>query len=254
MLRAITLGDSVTTEEQHRTYRLRRRYFRIGIISTSVFTVMWGSTIAFLLNAPEAELKARAAAFVLPTAIFGFLISVGLSLCVTSIRYRLQVSEKSIRHVGVFRTMTIHLDDVREVRWRLFPQFGSCVITSHDHRVVVEFANFLADERTELVNYFRENVGVEYQTDWDLFRDRFFEVSLKRKQQQEVVNRLVELAFGASAIGFAVVWYSGLGIQYLVISAVNLGAAIYLNRKRATSAAMSALQPIRSEPVGDRNA
>ena len=230
--------DTAIMHEEHlRTFRMCSDYRNIGIVCTLLFAIIWIATVCAGVMAPEDELKRRIAAFVMPLIVFGFFICLGLWLCVAYFRYRLLLDSRMIRHVGIFATTEIRLSDIRSVRWRLFPQFGSCVITSYDSRIVVEFANFSVDERTELVHYLRENSAVDLQADWDSFRERFLQTSPDKERQKKIVQYLIRFVLWCSAVAFAVAWCAGMGAQYLVIAMVNVFAAIVLGRKQAETEA-----------------
>jgi hypothetical protein len=232
-----SLLNSAMCEECDHTYRLRPYFRNIGIVCTSIFLFTWvGSVLAAYFNIDGSFAKpALAIAFFsigcgVPTLL-------GIWLIVAYVKYRLLVDHNTICHVGVLQTKRISLDTVQELNWRIIPQGGSCVLTSIATNIKIEFNNFTMVERACLINYLHQRVSGDRQTNWTSFHDRFLVSSPERARQQQSAKRILILFMFGFAAAIAALWLSGRGVQYLVISVVNIlvGAwAVFRDRRART--------------------
>jgi hypothetical protein len=226
-------------EESDHTYRLRPYFRNIGIVGTSFFLCAWGgSVLAAYFNA-DGSFARPVLAIVFFSVGWGSLTLVSVWLTLIYLKYRLFLSDDTVRHVGVLKTKTISLDTVQQLKWRVFPQGGSCVLTCTDTNIKIEFNNFSKAEKSHLITFLRQRVCGGCQENWDSFHNRFLVHSPERAWQQRSAKRILILGIFAFAAAFAVIWMSGGGVEYLVISVVNIlvGAWAAFRKRRTQKAA-----------------
>ncbi|MCA9237971.1 MAG: hypothetical protein KDA44_21005 [Planctomycetales bacterium] len=226
-------------EQWDHTYRLRPYFRNVGIVCTSLFLcALVGSVLAAYFNI-EGSFARPALAIAFFSVVFGSFTLLGVWLILAYLKYRLFLNDNAICQVGVLQTKSIALNAIHELKWRLFPQGGSCVLTSLGTKLKIEFNNFTNAEKAELITYLHQSVASDRQTNWDHFHDRFLVNSPERARQQQSSKRILILAIFGFAAVFGVAWISGRGFQYLVISIVNLlvGAWAALRDRGAKNAA-----------------
>lgn len=209
-------------DKWERTYRLRPYFRNVGIVCTAFFLCAWvGSVLAAYFNT-DGSFARPALAVAFFTVGWGGFTLLGVWLILAYAKDRLFLNHTTIRHVGVLSSTSIPLDTVQELKWRLFPQGGSCVLISLGAKVKIAFGNYTEAERTDLIMYLRGRICEECQTDWDTFYDRVLVHSPERVRQQRSAKRGLILALFGFAIIFAVLWLWGHGSRFLVISLVNV--------------------------------
>ena len=209
-------------DEWDHTYRLRPYFRNVGIAGTVFFSCAWvASVLAAYFNVDDSFAR-PVLAIVIFSAVWGGFTLLSVWLILIYVKYRLLLNETAIRHVGVFTSRSISLDAVEGLKWRLFPQGGSCVLTSIEGKIKIEFANFTQAERTDLIAYLRGRASEDRQVNWDKFQDQFVMHSPARARQQRFAKRVLILALFGFAIVFAVLWFWGLGSEYLVVSLANI--------------------------------
>ena len=141
-------------------YRMRP-YFRIvGIICTVFFAVVGvASTLVAYFNVDGSFARPRLAALIfgLFWSAFTFL---GVWLLLLYYKYRLFVSDLSLRQKGVLLDRRIDLNFVDELKWRRFPAGGSIRLSGMFGVLKIEFGNFNIVDREELVSVLRHAISV----------------------------------------------------------------------------------------------
>ena len=222
-------------DRPERAYRLRPYFRNLGIVTSSFFLCAWiGSVLLVLLNI-DGVFTRPALAIAFFSVFWGGFTLLGIWLIAAYFRYRLLVDDDAICHVGVLQTKTILLDTVEELKWRLVPRGGSCILRSVGTRIKVEFNNFTETERAELISFLRERVRLDRQTNWDSFHDQFVVPSPEAARRHELAHRMVALGLFAYAALFGAGWLAGLGIHYLVLSILNLLMGAWATRRRPRS-------------------
>ena len=219
-----------------RVYRLRPYFRNLGIVATSFDLSAWiGSVLLVLLNI-DGIFTRPALAIAFFSVFWGGFTLLGIWLIVAYFRYRLFLNEDAICHVGVLQTKKISLDTVEELKWRLVPPGGSCIVQSVGTRIKVEFRNFTEPERTELISFLRERVRLDRQTNWDSFHDQLVVPSPEATRRRELAHYMVLLGLLVYSAFIGAAWRAGLRIHYLVLSVLTLLVGLWALLVRAWAA------------------
>ena len=142
-------------------------------------------------------------------------------------RNRLFFGKTAIVQRGVFRSRTLEVGEVLQIKWRTWPVGGSVVIRTHSERASIELSHFTRDEREELIRFVRESFAVEIQENWSRFEDVLGRSSPRGKRASR--GRIIAIAAYLMCFAgvFVYCWFAGLGRQYLFIGVVNAVAAIW---------------------------
>ncbi|HMP03757.1 MAG TPA: hypothetical protein PKC45_14765 [Gemmatales bacterium] len=216
-----------------RCFRLRRYYLVVGVVCTVFFAVMGiASTVAALWNIDGSFARPKLAALIFGIFWSGFTL-LAVWVIVAYFRERLYFGKAGVVQHGIFRSRTLLIEEVQQIRWRTWPVGGSVVIRTHSEKATIHLDNFTKDEREELIRFLRESFAVEIQENWSRFQDLLGRSS----RQEKRVSRSGIITIAALLMSFAGVfvycWFAGLGVQNLVIGVVNAVAAIwYLARLR----------------------
>jgi hypothetical protein len=209
-------------EEYDHAYRLRPYFRNIGIACTSLFLCAWiGSVLVAYFNI-DGSFARPGLAIIFFSIVWGSFTLLGVWLILAYFKYRLLRYDNTICHVGILQNKIISLDTLQELKWRQFPQGGSCVLTAVGTYIKIEFNNFTKAEQTELIAYLRGRVNEDLQTNWDAFYHRFLVVSPERARQQHSLKRILILAIFGLAAAFAALWLLDRGAHFLVLSIVNM--------------------------------
>jgi hypothetical protein len=154
--------------------------------------------------------------------VWGGFTLLGLWLILAYFQERLTLTGETICQVGVIQTKSMPFDTVQELTWRLHPQGGSCILTSMNTKIKLEFGNFTRDDRTELISYLRQRVAGDRQSDWDSFHDQFLVCSPERQRKQQAANWILIFVLFGFAVFFAVLWLTGWGPRYLILAVMNM--------------------------------
>ncbi len=208
-------------DEWDHIYRLRQYFRNIGIVCTAFFLCAWvASVLAAYINIDGSFARPALAIAIFSVGWGGFTL-LGVWLILAYVKYRLFLNDTTIRHAGVLSSRSISLDTIEELKWRLFPLGGSCVLTSAGARIKIEFGNFTKAERSDLITYLRGRVSESRQANWDLFHDHLLAHSPETARQQRSAKRVFILTLFGFAMVFAVLWFWGHGGRFLAISLVN---------------------------------
>lgn len=230
------------TPSETRCYRLRTSYRNIGLANIAFFIPMAIFSISCLWLQPAGD----RGTFFFTTTVFLLFASLGLYLLTAQRTYRLIIAGSSITEIGVFSERHADLRSVDELRWRRFPRGGSVCIAGSSEVLKIDLDNFTQEERRQLIDYFRASVAESRQVGWQRFEEQFAETPARRKRSAHA-ELILTIVFAAHAIGFAVAWAIGGGIQNFVFSVINVVVAGYLVRSRRRRAATEAEL---SEPIG----
>jgi len=154
--------------------------------------------------------------------VWGSFTLLGLWLILAYFKERLTLTGETICQVGVIRTKSMPFDAVQELTWRLHPQGGSCILTSMDTKIKLEFGNFTRDDRTELIICLRQRVAVDLQSNWDSFHEQYIAHSPDRSQKQQAASWILVFVLFGFAVLFAVLWLTGWGPRYLILAVMNM--------------------------------
>src|SRR5437868_435317 len=121
------------------TYRQRPYFRNLGIVCTLLFACAWiGSVLAAYFNVDGSF--AKPGLFIaFSSVVFGSFVLLGVWLILRFFKFQLILANDSIRQIGVLRSKRIILDAVQELKWRIRPKGGSCVLTSVGSKLAIEF-------------------------------------------------------------------------------------------------------------------
>jgi hypothetical protein len=214
-------------------FRPRRYYLIVGVVS-AVFFVMIGvtSTVVAYFNIDGSFARPRLAAMIFAVFWSGFTLLAAWRIA-AYLRERLFLANNTIVQHGIFRSRTLDVGDVYQVKWRNWPVGGSIVVRTHSEKVKIHLDNFTKGEREEVVLFFRDTFADEIHDNWWHFEECAHSLSSPGKCVSRGAIVLIVAALMCFAGLFVYCWFAGLGAQYLFLGVVNAVAAIwYLCRLR----------------------
>jgi hypothetical protein len=144
-------------------------------------------------------------------------------------KYRLFVSDSSIRQTGILRDKHVDLSMIHELNWRCSSQGGSVRLSGNYSELKIELGNLENQDRLQLIDFLRLTIAEPKQIGWQKFNDQFANTPDRQKKFISA-QWLVAFIFCAHAIAFGTIWAIGGGIQFFVFSAINAGMVVYLLR------------------------
>ncbi len=160
-------------------------------------------------------------------SIFALFMLLGLVLIWRSVKYRLLISELSVRQVDLWTDHKLEWAAVTEVDWRCRPRGGSVRLTESFGSLRVELDNFAPADRDAVVALVRSLAPDSKQTGWNEFA-RHFEPSPESERRSINSRRLFLCLFAAHAVAFGYLWAIGFGLPFLIASGLNASAALYV--------------------------
>jgi hypothetical protein len=228
-----TTADIEQLPTDARCFRVRRYYLVVGVVCAVFFAAMGiVSTVAALWNIDGSFARPKLAALIFGIFWSGFTLLAGWVIA-AYFRERLYFGKAGVVQHGIFRTRTLQIEEVHQIKWRPWPIGGSVVIRTPSEKATIHFDNFSKDEREDLIRFLRESFAVEIQENWSRFQDLLGRSSPPEKRASRSGIITIAAVLMSFAGVFVYCWFAGLGGQYLVIGVVNAVAAIwYLARLR----------------------
>ena len=228
----ITTGDLDRLPTEARCFRLRRYYLFLGIVCAVFFAVIGiGSAVAALWNFDGSIARPKLAALIVGTFWFGCTL-LAVWVIAAYFRERLFFGKTAIVQHGIFRSRTLELGEVLEIKWRAWPVGGSVVVRPHSQKATIYLDNFTRDECGELIRYLRETFAVEIQENWSRFEEVLRRSALGKRGPRGGIITIAGLLMCFAGL-FVYCWFAGLGRKYLFIGVVNgVAAPWYLWRIR----------------------
>ena len=214
------------------SYRPRPFYRNVGV-ATTVFSLVMGllSICAALFFAEDEALPQRLLTAAIFATFYAAFLSLGVWLILFYRRYRLEISEHSVRQRGVITDRIVDPRAVEQLKWRCYPAGGSVRVTSPEERLTIELGNFERLERSSIIDFFHHSVAAEHHQGWDAFQGRFKDTPRRRKQNRRALL-ILTYALALHSIAFLLMWIFQLGHQFLLMSLVNAAAFVYFYRRR----------------------
>jgi hypothetical protein len=226
-----TTADTDQLPADTRCFRLRRYYLVVGIVSAVLWAAMGITfTVATLWNIDGSSGRPIRDALVLGIIWSGFVL-VGVWMIAAHFRNRLFFGKSAIVQRGIFRSRTLLVGEVLQIKWRTRPVGGSIVIRTHSERATIEFGPFTGDERDELIRFVRESFAVEIQENWSRFQDVLGRSSPRGRRASRGGIMAIAAVLMCFAGVFVCCWFAGLGGSYLFIGVLNAVAAIWCLRR-----------------------
>ena len=212
-------------------YRYDRYFFWLGVACMAVFLLLGaGSFVVAYWNLDGSFIRPERSA-----VLFGLFWSawtlLGVWLILSAVRGRLFVTDEGIQQVGCFRQKTVRWRDVSMVRWRLLPAGGCVVLRGAGQKVTIEFGAFARPDRPELIERIHAQIPGSIQENWDAFGCRWLRAPDPSAQWKIWCWLPISLVLFLIAGMFVWLWLGGLGVQSLVMVAVNAAAALWAVRK-----------------------
>lgn len=155
------------------TFRLRRSYFVLGVVSTLFFGLNALSGVLGICL--EALLGRRAVVLAVELGILGFWLAwmaLGVWIVLACRRHRLAVHDGQIDDFGVMGQKRMRVPEIVSARWRCGPVRGSLVLKTASTRLTIDLGNYENEEQRQLIRFFREAVPAPLQSGWELFYAR----------------------------------------------------------------------------------
>lgn len=210
-----------------RCYRIRRNYLVLGIFGTISFgSIGIVSTIAAYWNIDGSFRHPKQAAL-----LFGIVWScftlLSIWLILAYVRARLCVSHREIKGIGCIRTKTISVPNVTRIIWRIVPRGGSVVVCDVSSKIKISLENFNAEDRHDLITFFRECVAADIHEGWPRFAQRFLEPGPEGARGSRTAATVTVSLLVFFATSFVCFWIAGLGVRYLVYGILNAAVAAW---------------------------
>jgi hypothetical protein len=221
-------------------YRLRREYLYLGIVGSILCLILGtGFSLAAYWNL-DGSFR-----FPVPTAIFIvvfflFFMLLGIWIILAYFRERLKISRDALIKHDVFHVTEISFDEITHLQW--FSMSGAILVESRFQKFKIHIDNFQKAEQIEITECLRNSVESDLQEGWDKYRrlkSSLFETADQPVKPVSFMPVILVLIFSGV---FLVAWWFDQGVRYLVISLINLAAAIWWFsdfRKKRLKAALS---------------
>lgn len=141
-------------------FHLRKYYRNLAIGCLLFFAGMMAMSIGAFVRDGE-----TLAAVVLG-GLWGFFVGLSVWTLLAYYRESLRIQDRTVTHKGIFRTKSIRLPQIVDLRWRV-PR--AIVLRSGDAKISVELHNFEPAEQRRLIHLLRRSVPRSVQRDWDRF-------------------------------------------------------------------------------------
>ena len=222
-----TTSDIRRLPTEAKCLRVRRYYLVVGVVGAVSIAVMGvTSTVVAYLNIDGSFARPQLAAVVFGVFWSGFTL-LALWLIAAYFRERLILAKNTIVQDGIFRSRTLDVGDVLQIRWRRWPAGGSIIVRSHSQKFKIYLDNFTKAEREEVVFFIRETFAHEIQENWSRFEECARRLSAPERRFSRGGIIVIASVFMSIAGVFMYCWFAGLGVQYLFIGVVNAVAAIW---------------------------
>ncbi len=166
-----TAADIGQLPTQARCLRVRRYYLVVGIVGAVFFAAMGiGSSVAALWNIDGPFPRPKPAALIFGAFWTGWTL-LAVWVIAAYFRERLFFGKASFVQHGIFRSRTLEVGEVHQIKWRTWPMGGSVIVRTLSEKVTIHLDNFTRDEREELIRFLREIFAVEIQENWSRFEE-----------------------------------------------------------------------------------
>ena len=156
-----------------------------------------------------------------------------LWLIVAYFRERLFVNSEAITKYGCVFLKTIPVSDIVQVTWKGIPQAGKIIVRTPLTSITINLGDYTDDERSALIQCFRESFPVGIQDGWPRFSE-YLQPQTKPTPQDALRTALecalLLLGFGAISISG---WLLGLGDQFLVVGVMTIVAGLWYLWRRS---------------------
>ncbi len=221
-------------ETPQHIYRLRHYYRNVGMLCTPLFLVAWIAGIHEVLTNKSNPAAHPIAALVFISVILGGFTFMGLYIILAYYKEHLILNDREIRHVGAFRTKSVPWQSIQQIKWRIGPSGGSAILYGNQTKIKIEFGNFIATQRAEIIEIIHHNVDDVCYLDWSKFHKRFRPPTPEAKRKTRALAR--RMAYAITAIG-VLIFVAGFVFskpQFYFEASLNLlggFVALYLTRK-----------------------
>ena len=222
-----SIGETRQLPAEVKCFRLRRYYIVVGVFCAVFFSIIGiTSTVAAYWNIDGSFPRPKLAALIFGLFWSGFLL-LAVWVILAYFRERLFLAGKTIVQLSIIRSRAIDCEHVILVKWRCWPVGGSIVARTHFEKITIYLDNFMAEEREEIIRFFRETFTPVIQDNWSRFEDFHHRFSSPQKFTSRREILATALMFVCFAGIFIYVWFAGLGTQYLFFGIINAAAAFY---------------------------
>lgn len=188
-------------------YRRPKAHLVVGVVGLVFFSFLTGAGIALpLLNPDGSFARPVVWAIICGSVGVGF-TALSAYLLLAYRRTRLYAAVTAIRHVGVFRSQTVSLTEVRRAVWRGWPVGGgSVVLHAAGRRLSVHFGNYA--DPWQLAAFFREGLPPAVQQRYERFEAANVPDSRAFRRRQDREERWLISLLPAACLGLValVLW------------------------------------------------
>jgi hypothetical protein len=206
--------------------RVRKSYLITGVVCAIGFAVIGtGSVLAAATNI-DGSFRYPVQTAVFCGIFWGVWFTASLIIIAASLRERLTVTSHSITQQGVFRTRSIAISDIANLRWRTRPVGGGAAIRSLNARIKIHFDNFTAEERGLLITRLHELISEDNQENWDTFSDVQRASPLPPKESRWTAIACMALFLVTGAV-LVYCWHIQFGPMFLVVGIASVLAGLW---------------------------
>ena len=209
-----------------RIYRPRFYYLAVGVVCFVFFSAVGvASTYAAYWNIDGSFRCPKPAAFFF-SSFWSAWVLLSLWTIVAYFRERLVVEKRTITQRGVLFTRVIQASEIAAVRWRQRPVGGKVILYWRSGRSLgIYVSNFTADERDDLIGLLHRAAPLELHEGWHEFMKPRPPVGLA--QRSKPLAAICAFLFFLCSALFIGNWWTGMGMQYLVVGIANLLAGTW---------------------------
>lgn len=148
-------ADADCLSNPTRIFRLRLYYLVSGIVCGVFLAIIGiGSVLVALWNIDGSFSRPREAALLFGVVYSGFTLLAAFMVA-AYFRERLEFSPTTIVQRGIFRTRTLSLSEIVQIKWHIWPGQGSFVVRTASQKVTIYLDNFTTEECLEIVQFLR---------------------------------------------------------------------------------------------------
>lgn len=159
-------------QQEFAEYRMSPSSFYTGVVCTIFFLIVDIASVIVVLSDIDGEFPRPVPMAIFFGAFWTTWVLIGIYSIVAHFQERLILETDTVTQKSVITKKSIHLHQISGIEWRLLPQSGIIKVHSNETKFRIHTSNFLKQDRTEIIEYFRSSVAEELQTGWEESQER----------------------------------------------------------------------------------
>jgi hypothetical protein len=185
-------------------YRLSKHVLLVGLLCTPLFAAMGVASI--VISFIDDSIPHPVGAALLFGCFWSFFTALGVWMILAYLRERLVIGRDSFRISDCLRTRQVPFASVSRAVWDALPRGGKLSVFTEVGRVKIYFGNYPADERDELIDFFRESLGVGLQENWAEFEFSCLQQRTDPEKLRASIRRSLRFALIAWAVALPIMY------------------------------------------------